>query len=88
MEEERNDVIALTDEEGNELLFEILDVISHKERAFAVLLPTDEVSDEVTILEVKDGDAPDEEYLEGIEDEALLEEVFGLFNERLGAEQE
>ncbi len=88
MEKERNDVIALTDEEGNELLFEILDVISHKERAFAVLLPTGEASDEVTILEVKDGDAPDEEYLEGIEDEALLEEVFALFNERLEEGQE
>jgi uncharacterized protein YrzB (UPF0473 family) len=88
MEESQGGFIALLDGEGNELPFEILDVIPYEGRSFAVLLPADDPNgdggnDEVTILEVLGGDTPEEEYLEGIEDEALLETIFGLFNRRL-----
>ena len=89
MEESRGDFITLLDGEGNELPFEILDVIAYQGRSFAVLLPAGDPgeigkSDELTILEVLGGDTQDEEYLEGIEDEELLETIFGLFNKSLG----
>ncbi len=82
--EETRDVVALVDGEGNELLFEILDVVPYQGRSFAVFLPAGELgrTDEVTILEVLGGDTPEEEYLEGVKDEALLETVFELFNKR------
>lgn len=85
MEQERGDTISLLDDEGNELPFEILDVVPYQGRNFAVLLPAGELGedDEVTILEVLGGDTPEEEYLEGLKDEWLLETVFSLFTKRL-----
>ncbi|HWQ58252.1 MAG TPA: DUF1292 domain-containing protein [Clostridia bacterium] len=90
MEQGASDVISLVDGEGNELLFEILDVVPYEGRNFAVLLPSGglDEGDEVTILEVLGGDTPEEEYFEGISDEALLQTVFGLFKQRLGREED
>ena len=88
MEKEGGDVIALTDSEGGELLFEILDVVPYEGRFFAVLLPVEDESSEVTILEALGGDTPEEEYLEGITDGALLEAVFGLFKQRCARDGE
>jgi uncharacterized protein YrzB (UPF0473 family) len=88
MEKEGGDVIALTDSEGSELLFEILDVVPYEGRFFAVLLPVEDESSEVTILEALGGDTPEEEYLEGITDGALLEAVFWLFKQRCARDGE
>ncbi len=88
MEKEGGDVIALTDSEGSELLFEILDVVPYEGRFFAVLLPVEDESSEVTILEALGGDTPEEEYLEGITDGALLAAVFGLFKQRCARDGE
>ncbi len=83
MEQEGGGVVALVDSEGNELLFEILDVVPYEGRNFAVLLPAGDDGDEVTILEALGGDTPEDEYLEGISDEALLKAVLDLFKQRL-----
>jgi len=88
MEKESGDVVALVDGEGNELLFEILDVVPYEGRFFAVLLPAGDEGCEVTILEALGGDTPEEEYLEGITDGALLEAVFGLFKQRCARDGE
>ncbi len=82
--EENSDIISLTDEEGNELLFEILDVITYEDRTYAVLLPADGEGecDEVTILRVESGETEDEEIFEGIDDPAILDAVFKEFTQR------
>ena len=81
MEQNASDLIALVDGEGNELIFEILDVVPHLGRFFAVLLPVESASDEATILEVL-GDGPEDESFAGIADPALLKTVFELFRQR------
>lgn len=81
--DEARDVLTLVDGEGGELLFEILDVVPYEGRFFAVLQPADAPGDEVTILEALGGDAPEDEYFEGIADAALLETVFALFKQRM-----
>ena len=43
--EENENYITLTDDDGNEVSFEILDTVEYKERVFAVLLPFDEEDD-------------------------------------------
>ena len=83
--EEYTNVVTLTDEEGNEIEFEILDIVPFEDAEYAVLLPVDDDSEdpEAVILEVLHAGSDDEEdMLQGVEDEALLEKIFDLFVER------
>lgn len=82
---EYENVITLTDEDGVEVDFEILDVVPYKGGDYAVLLPVDDASDVVdaVILEVLAADEDGEEdMLQGVEDPAVLDAVFALFMER------
>lgn len=77
--EENENYITLTDDDGNEVSFEVIGEVKYKERYFAVLLPFDEDDDGVVILEIMPSD--DEEMGEflSIDDEKLLNEVFEKF---------
>lgn len=74
-------VITLTDEEGNDIKFEILDVVVLEDaREFLVVAEAgEEDSDdvEVTILEIKQEDG--EEVYDTVTDEALAQKVFEEF---------
>ncbi len=76
-----NSVITVTDDQGNEIGFELLDLLEKDGKTYMVALPAeDEYAEEVYILEVREcGDL--EEYLV-IDDESLLYELFELFKER------
>mgnify|MGYP002732386878 CR=1 FL=1 len=82
---ELDNLITITDGEGNEIDFEILDVLAYRDTDYAVLLPLDDENDppEVTILEVvhADGDEGDD-TLRGLDDEVLLQAVFDAFMEK------
>ncbi|MCD7737159.1 MAG: DUF1292 domain-containing protein [Lachnospiraceae bacterium] len=84
-DDELDNIICLTDENGRDVSFELLDLIVHDGREFVILLPhnpeNDEL-DEVLILEVEDDDSTDHETYVGVEDENLLNEVFGKFKEK------
>lgn len=80
-------LVTLTDAEGNEVDFEMLDVFAYKGLDYAALLPLDDESDspEVTILEVVHSDESNDEggdQLRGLESEELLRSVFDAFMER------
>ena len=79
MEEENENYITLTDDDGNEVSFEVIGEVEYKERYFAVLLPFDEEDDGVVILEIMPSD--DEEMGEflSIDDDELLQAVFEKF---------
>lgn len=80
-EENEPDYITLTDEEGNDVSFEILGEIEYQNRYFAVLLPFDENDDGVVILEELPCEDPDYIDFVGIDDEKLLDKVFDKFKE-------
>ena len=82
-QEEEGSFITLTDDDGNDVSFEVLDTIEYKDRTFAVLLPFDDQDDEVVILEML-FDGEDSEYVDfvSVDDEALIEEVFEEFLKR------
>lgn len=82
-QEEEGSFITLTDDDGNDISFELLDTIEYKDRTFAVLLPFDDEDDEVVILEML-FEGEDSEYVDfvSVDDEALLEEVFEEFLKR------
>ena len=80
--EENENYITLTDDDGNDISFEVLDTIEYKERLFAVLLPFEDEDDEVVILEVIPGESPEFDDFITVDDEALLNEVFVEFQKR------
>lgn len=90
MTDERDDVIVLKDENGQEIEFEYLDTIEKGGKEYIVLLPLEDVEEEeegeVVILQVKEVDG-EEEFLP-VEDEAELNAVFEDFKERMKDEFE
>ena len=86
--EENENYITLTDDEGNEVSFELLDTVEYKERVFAVLLPFDEEDDGIVILEIVEGEDEDFDDFVAVEDEALLEEVYTEFKKNYDGEYE
>ena len=87
MEELRN-IIMLTDEDGNEVEFEFLDLIELDGEEYVVLLPDDESEDggEVVILKVEDTEDPELESYVPVYDDDTLNEVFGIFKEKFADE--
>ena len=78
---EEENIITLTDENGNETEFEYLDVIDYQGKEYLILMPADEESSEIVILEIEPVDEENENYL-AIEDESVLEAVYAIFKER------
>ena len=78
---EEENIITLTDEHGNETAFEYLDVIEYQGKEYLILMPAEEESSEIVILEIEPVDEENENYL-AIEDEATLEAVYAIFKER------
>lgn len=86
--EDNENYITLTDDDGNEVSFEILDTVEYKERLFAILLPFDEEDDGIVILEIIEGDDEDFDDFVSIEDDSLLEEVYSEFKKNYKGEYE
>ncbi len=85
MQEEYTNVITLTDSDGSDVDFEVLDIIPYNDHEYAVLLPVDDESDspEAVILELLEAEEDNEEdMLQGVEDEDILNAVFNLFMEK------
>ena len=86
--EELDNVVILNDEDGNEVKFEVLDLIELDDEEYVVLLPMaedgEEEEGEVVILKVEDNDDEnsDEESYVSIEDEDVLNKVFEMFKEK------
>ena len=79
--EEEVSILTLTDENGNDVNFEYLDCIEYQGKEYLVLMPEDEQSDELIILEVEPVDEEMENYL-SVSDEAVLDAVYAIFKEK------
>ena len=77
--QEEGSILTLTDENGEELQFEYLDCIELDGTEYLVLMPED--SNEIVILEIQPVDEENENYV-AVEDEAILDKVYGIFKER------
>ncbi|MBQ9832279.1 MAG: DUF1292 domain-containing protein [Clostridia bacterium] len=78
--------VTLVDNDGDELDFELVDVVPYDGAEYAVLLPYNEEDGEAVILLLvpssgNDDDMDDEE-LKGIDDPELLEAVYQEFLKR------
>lgn len=79
--EELENILTLTDENGNEAEFEYLDSIEYQGKEYIVLIPNDEEASEIVILEVQPVDEELENYI-AVEDEAILDAVYAIFKDR------
>jgi uncharacterized protein YrzB (UPF0473 family) len=93
MTEDRDDIIVLVDEDGEEVEFELIDTIEMNGNEYVVMLPLeedeeasdDEDVDEVVIFKIEHGDEGEDSFLT-IEDENELNEVFEEFTKRMDEE--
>ena len=80
-EEQQSNILTLTDENGSDVDFEYLDSIDYEGKEYLVLMPAQEDSNEIVILEVQPVDEENENYL-SVSDEAVLDAVYDIFKER------
>lgn len=78
--EDLSNIIELSDENGNPVKFEFLDLIEYNGEEFVVLLPVDDEDGEVVILKVEPVDDETESYV-SCDDEELAA-VFEIFKEK------
>jgi uncharacterized protein YrzB (UPF0473 family) len=79
--EEEVSTLTLTDENGVDTTFEYLDCIEYEGVEYLVLMPEDDESGELVILEVEPVDEETENYL-SVLDEDVLNAVYDIFKDR------
>ena len=79
--EEESSILTLTDENGVDVDFEYLDCMEYQGKEYLVLMPAEEESTQIVILEVEPVDEENENYM-AVEDEEILDAVYGLFKEK------
>ena len=79
---ERENILELVDDEGNEVTFEHLMTLEHKGQSYILLAPLepteDMAEDEMVILRI-DTDEDGNDFYASIEDEAIVNEVFAEY---------
>ena len=82
--EELDNIVTLSDENGEDHEFEFLDLVEYKGKEYVVLIENDESSEEVVILEYEEDD--EEESYISVENEEILTAVFDIFKEKFADE--
>ena len=79
--EDEENILSLTDENGEEVEFEYLDCIEFQGKEYLVLIPVESEESEIVILEVEPVDEETENYL-SVQDEGILNAVYEIFKEK------
>ncbi|KIR01977.1 hypothetical protein P261_00791 [Lachnospiraceae bacterium TWA4] len=82
MQEELDNIVSLSDEDGNDVQFEFLDIVNYEDNDYVILLPIEEESEEVVILKIEGVDEDDTETYTSVDDEETLNAVFEIFKEK------
>lgn len=89
MDEERDDIVILVDENGEEVEFEHIDTIEMNGNEYVVLAPVSEDDEEeeldeeeVVILKVEHGEDGEDTFIT-IEDDEEMDDVFDEFQSRM-----
>lgn len=84
--DETQTAILLTDENGNDVAFDFLDLIKYEDSEYVIVAPVEEEENEdeesqVMILRLEEAEDGGEVYV-AFEDEDLLEAVYAIFKEK------
>lgn len=86
MNEYEEEILILTDEEGNEMNFALLSSLEYEGSEYRALIPVDEegneTSDEYVILKIAT-DENGEQVLETIEDDEEFDRIADIFDDQL-----
>ena len=87
------DFITITDEDGNDIELELLDVLEHKGQTYMAFFPAveedaDEDDEEYGMVILKSIEENGEELLSTLDSDEELNEVYDLFMERLFEDEE
>lgn len=89
-ENERDEVVVLTDDEGNEFEFQVIDVLEIEGNRYAVLFPLDDseaAEDEALIMRLETDEEGDD-VLVDIEDDQEWEKVVAEWESMLADEED
>lgn len=81
-ESEEGRFLTLTDDSGEDISFEVIDDFPYNGKNYVVLIPFEDLEDEVVILEAIYAENPEDNEYISVEDEALVKEVFEEFKNR------
>lgn len=89
-ENERDEVVVLTDDEGNEFEFQIIDVLEVEGNRYAVLFPLDdeEADDDEALIMRLETDEDGDDVLVDIEDDQEWEKVVAEWESMLADEED
>ncbi len=92
-EYQEDDFITLTDEDGNDTNFLLLDVVEYEGDDYMVMMPADDDEaendeEEFGVLILKVVHEAEEDAYVGVEDEDILDAVFNIFQEQCNEENE
>ena len=80
-DEDLDNIVVLTDQDGVDTEFEFLDIVEVDDKEYVILLPVDKAEDgEVVIFRIE-GEGDDETYV-GVETEEEASKVFNFFKEK------
>ena len=78
----KDNIVCVTDEDGNEIRLEFLDLIPYDSKEYVIFLPCDENEGEVLILELIENEDGEESF-GSVNDKEVLDAVFEIFNNRI-----
>ena len=82
------DILTLTDEDGQEFSFEVLDAADHNGEHYLAVVPyaensKEKLEEDASLISMRVGEEDGEEYLDVVEEDEELYEVSELFAHRL-----
>ena len=82
------DILTLTDEDGQEFSFEVLDAADHNGEHYLAVVPyaensKEKLEEDASLIIMRVGEEDGEEYLDVVEEDEELYEVSELFAHRL-----
>lgn len=84
---DENDIITLTDEDGNQIQALFLDMVEFEEQEYAALMTmqSDEAG-EILIFRIEESEYEDMDDYVTVEDERILQAVYQVIKEKFGDE--
>ena len=80
LDNNEDELFVLTDEDGNEIKFEFLDLIEFEDENYVVLYPLEDDEEQVVILKIQETEGEQDEYVSV--DEKTLKTVYEIFKEK------
>lgn len=82
------DLITLTDEDGKEFSFEVIDAADYNDERYRAVVPyaedsTEQLEEDANLIIMRVGEEDGEEYLDVVDDDEELYEVSDMFARRL-----